>query len=61
MPQTHTLTVALAQLAPVWLDREATLIKVLNAMDQAAAASRSDRRNCTPTTSTRPSVSRQGS
>ena len=32
----NTLTVALAQLAPVWLDREATLMKVLNAMDQAA-------------------------
>lgn len=33
----QTLTVALAQLAPVWLDREATLAKVLAAMDQAAA------------------------
>ena len=37
MPGTQTLTVALAQLAPAWLDREATLIKVLNAMDQASA------------------------
>ena len=32
----QTLTVALAQLAPVWLDRDATLLKVLNAIDQAA-------------------------
>lgn len=36
MPHAHSLTVALAQLAPVWLDREATIMKVLNAMDQAA-------------------------
>ncbi len=33
----QTLTVALAQLAPVWLDREATLAKVLSAIDEAAA------------------------
>lgn len=36
MSHAHTLTVALAQLAPVWLDREATIIKVLNAVEQAA-------------------------
>ena len=37
MPHANSLIVALAQLAPVWLDREATIMKVLNAMDQAAA------------------------
>ena len=37
MPHAHSLIVALAQIAPVWLDREATLMKVLNAMDQASA------------------------
>lgn len=36
MPTKNLLTVALAQLAPVWLDREATLAKVLSAMDEAA-------------------------
>lgn len=33
-----TLTVGLAQIAPVWLDREATLAKVVDWIGQAAAA-----------------------
>ena len=32
-----TLEVALAQIAPVWLDRQATLEKILAALDEAAA------------------------
>ena len=31
------LDVALAQIAPVWLDRDATLDKVIATMDEAAA------------------------
>ncbi len=34
---TETLTVALAQLAPVWLNRDATLEKALAAVDKASA------------------------
>ncbi|MEP5763277.1 MAG: carbon-nitrogen hydrolase family protein [Halieaceae bacterium] len=37
MSEHRQLTVALAQLAPVWLDRAATLEKILAAIDQAAA------------------------
>ena len=33
-----TLTVALAQLSPVWLDRDATIAKSVRAIDDAAAA-----------------------
>ena len=36
--QKDTLTVALAQLSPVWLDREATVAKSVRAIDDAAAA-----------------------
>ena len=35
--QTDTLTVALAQLSPVWLDRDATIAKSVRAIDDAAA------------------------
>ena len=35
-----TLKVALAQMAPVWLDREATLEKIVDQIDQAAGAVR---------------------
>ena len=36
MKEHNKLKVALAQLAPVWLDREATLKKVCDAIDEAA-------------------------
>jgi len=36
MTESTQLTVALAQLAPVWLDREQTLEKILAAVDEAA-------------------------
>ena len=36
----ETLTVALAQIAPVWLDRERTLDKVLDACREAADGGR---------------------
>ena len=36
MTDSKQLTVALAQLAPVWLDREQTLEKILAAVDEAA-------------------------
>ncbi|RZV54416.1 MAG: carbon-nitrogen hydrolase family protein, partial [Flavobacteriaceae bacterium] len=32
----HTLKVAMAQIAPVWLDKAKTLKKVENAIDEAA-------------------------
>jgi nitrilase len=32
------LTVGLAQIAPIWLDRNATLAKVIDWIDRAAAA-----------------------
>ncbi len=35
----HTLTVGLAQIAPVWLDREASIAKVVEWIDQAGSAS----------------------
>ncbi len=38
MAGTDVLKVALAQIAPVWLDREATLASVMVAMEEAAAA-----------------------
>lgn len=37
MTTAAALTVALAQIAPVWLDREATLARVVETIDQAAA------------------------
>ncbi len=39
MPSTSdSLTVGLAQIAPVWLNREQTLLKILQRVDEAAAA-----------------------
>lgn len=32
----HQIKVALAQIAPVWLDREATIAKILNYLEKAA-------------------------
>lgn len=35
--QQHQLTVGIAQIAPVWLDREKTAVKIINSIEEASA------------------------